>query len=502
MRMSLDVPAGIFSDDTTYSSAGRWWSCSNVRFWRGLPQVLGGWERAVEGSVGGTCRNIFTWTDAEAELHVGFGSHSHLQVWKGSDLIDITPPGLPAGLTDTVPGAGFGIGTYGAGDYSEPQFDAAKLRTWSLAAWGERLLASPRGEQIYEWGLNEAVPAAPLANSPAQVVSMLVAAQDQVFALGCNEEASGSFNPLCIRHSGVRASTVWHTGADTTAREYILPGGGRIVAGRTLGPNLLVWTTHALFLGSFVGSPGQVWRFDRVGEKCGLASPNAVVVVGQAAYWLSPDLQFRRYGLGGAVEILPCPILLDMADNLLSAQIEKIAASSNSKFGEIRFDYPDARDGGENSRYVAFSYLEGAWHRGEMARTAMVDAGPQESPIGVTPAGLIYWHERGESADGAPIAWSLETADQYVSEDNTAILLGVWPDVAEQRGAISLTVTTRLRPQGDARTYPPSSLAPGQGKVDLRARGRLFRLRFSGASSPSAARIGRIVVQFEAAGAR
>ena len=44
----------------------------------------------------------------------------------------------------------------------------------------------------------------------------------------------------------------WSTSASgSTAREYILTGGGRIVAGRMCGPYMLVWTGDALFLGAF-----------------------------------------------------------------------------------------------------------------------------------------------------------------------------------------------------------------------------------------------------------
>jgi hypothetical protein len=106
----------------------------------------------------------------------------------------------------------------------------------------------------------------------------------------------------------VRRLDQWTTAPDTTAREYVLPGGGRIVGGRTLGPHLLVWTTHALFLGVFTGSPGQPWRFDRVGQACGLIGPNAATVSGQTAFWLGPDLQVWRYALGGAPEPLSCDL--------------------------------------------------------------------------------------------------------------------------------------------------------------------------------------------------
>ena len=229
----------------------------------------------------------------------------------------------------------------------------------------------------------------------------------QVFALGCNEEVSGTFNPLCVRHSSVRNNAQWSTSASgSTAREYILTGGGRSVAGRMCGPGLLVWTGDALFLGTFVGALNQPWRFDRVGRNCGLLGPNAVVVVGQAAFWVSPDRQFYRYALGGQPEPIACPIRRDFAEELAASQGDKVVASSNAEFSEVRFDYPDRRDGFENSRYLALALSgqdAGAWHRGQMARTAFVDAGPSAYPIGVTYDGSVFLHEKGRSADGGQL---------------------------------------------------------------------------------------------------
>jgi len=62
-----------------------------------------------------------------------------------------------------------------------------------------------------------------------------------------------------------------------------------------------------------VGSLDQPWRFERVGRNCGLIGPNAAVVVGQTAFWASPDRQFYRYPLGGQPEPIACPIRQDFA---------------------------------------------------------------------------------------------------------------------------------------------------------------------------------------------
>lgn len=407
-----------------------------------------------------------------------------------------------AGSVDGTGGIGFGTGTYSTGGYSEPSTADYFPRTWAPGAWGQQLIVNPRGGTVYAWENDTAVRAKPLDNAPARITHMLVAPQDQVFALGCNEEVSGRFNPVCIRHSGVRKNTEWKTESGATAREYILPGGGRIVAGRVIGSYLLVWTNHSLFLGTFVGSLQQVWRFDRVAEKCGLIGPNAAVVVNQAAYWLGADRQFYRYVLGGGVEPIPCPIREALSNNLTPSQADKVVASSNSRFSEIRFDYPDQRDGTENSRYVAFSLVGQGWHRGRMARTAFVDAGPAPDPIGVTPGGAVYWHERGASADGQAMAWSVETADQYLSEEQTGLVLGLWPDFKSQIGPVHVTVISRLKPQSVETVKGPYGMAVGDDKLDVRCSGRLFRLRFAGDSGPTFARLGEISVDVAQAGKR
>ena len=92
-----------------------------------------------------------------------------------------------------------------------------------------------------------------------------------------------------------------------------------------------------------------------------------------------------------------------------------------------------------------------------MARSAFVDAGPQQDPIGVTPGGQVFWHERGRSADGAAFAWFIESADQFLSEDQTLMVRGLWPDMTGQAGAAALRLSARLTTLGDAMCWPGSA---------------------------------------------
>jgi len=305
MRIPLDLPPGLNDDDTRLAASGRWADGSNVRFRLGRPQVIGGWEALTGTPLTGVCRAAFPWTDNAAALNIAFGTHSNLHLWQGGALFDLTPAtGFTPGAIDGAGSAGYGTGAFGVGGYGLPSAGDYFPLTWSLAAWGQNLLACPRNQTIFAWTNDTSARAAALANAPANVTHMLVAPLNggyQVFALGCNEEVSGVFNPLCIRHSSIRNNTEWSTSdPGSTAREYVLTGGGRIVAGRMAGPYLLVWTGDALFLGAFVGSLNEPWRFDRVGRNCGLIGPNAAVVVGQTAYWASPDRQFYSYAVAGS----------------------------------------------------------------------------------------------------------------------------------------------------------------------------------------------------------
>jgi hypothetical protein len=501
MKIPLELPPGLNGDDTTYAGGGRWADGSNVRFRMGRPETIGGWERLMSDPLTGVCRGVFPWTDNAGVLNVAFGTQSKLQLWRGGALFDITPTsGFAAGAIDGAGSAGYGTGGYGVGGYGLSSASDYFPLTWSFGAWGQQLLASPRNQTIFAWTNNTAQPAQALANAPANVTHMLVAPLDggyQVFALGCNEEVSGAFNPLCIRHSSIRNNTEWSTSASgSTSREYVLTGGGRIVAGRMCGPYMLVWTGDALFLGSFVGALNQPWRFERVGRNCGLIGPNAAVVAGQTAFWASPDRQFYSYAPGGQPQPITCPIRRDFAEELAASQGDKVVASSNAEFSEVRFDYPDRRDGYENSRFLAVAVDgpdAGAWHRGLMARTAFVDAGPSAYPIGVAFNGSVFLHEKGRSADGASFAWFVETADTYLDPERTLLVRGLWPDFRDQLGPVTVTLTPRLHPQDTNQPAAAAAMAPGDAKADLLASGRLFRVRFSGQSAPTGCRIGKPV---------
>jgi hypothetical protein len=534
MKAQFSLDPGINLDDSQFSAAGRWWDCSNVRFWRGKAQVIGGWERFVDTQLTGFCRFLLPWTNNDGQNIVGAGTNSNLYVIYGGANYDITPTTFVVGNADGLGGAGWGTGAYGSGLYGEPSTQDTFALTWSLSNYGESMMANPRGQTIFWWQNDENVIAAPLTNAPAEVVYTLVANTRQVMAFGCNEEVSTNFNAMCIRFSDIEDPTDWTTSPSNNAGEIIIEGGSRIVAARLIGEYIYVWTDTSLFLGTFTGDSAQPWRFDKQADHCGLIGPNAAVIVNQVAYWMTPDVQFYTCSLGGAPSLIISPIQAEVKANIAIIQSDKVVASSLTEFGEVRWDYPDVRDddgaltysfvtedhtnddyivvnndvdtdylafpvkqaaGIECSRYHVLSTADGSWSKGILSRTYYVDSGPLTYPLAVTPSGVVYYHERGHSADGSAFSWYIESADQYIGDAASPMMMvrGMFPDFKDQIGPINILVTLRNYPQGTERTKGPYSMEPGRNQRAFQASGRVVRIRFYGNSSPTYCRFGNMI---------
>jgi hypothetical protein len=147
---------------------------------------------------------------------------------------------------------------------------------------------------------------------------------------------------------------------------------------------------------------------------------------------------------------------------------------------------------------------EQAWYRGIMARTAFCDAPPvnRRPPIAVSPDNYAYWHERGQSADGSAFQWFIQTADNYLDPDQNMMVRQIWPDFQGQVGPIMVELATSFTPQGEVTIAAGSTMAPGDAKSDVRATGRLVRVKFSGNSAPTAARLGSPTFLVSPAGGR
>jgi hypothetical protein len=342
-----------------------------------------------------------------------------------------------------------------------------------------------------------------VTGAPTQNICMLVTPEFICMALGTVERVSGNFNPLCIRTSDQFANTAntgiplqtWTPSTSNQSIETYLAKGGRIVGAMNGPGGVYVWTDSAMYVGRYVPDPFIVYRFDLVGEGCGLLGPNAACVVGSVAYWMSNNGQFYRYD-GGIPTPIESTVRRDVYDNLAMVQGDKVYASAINAYGEAQWLYPDSRDGVECSRYVKlnpFANSVPAWDVGTFARSAWIDKAQLEYPLSAGTDGYIWYQEKGDAINGGNFSWRARTgAYQLGDGQNLWQCSGLILDFEDMQGGMSLTVRTYLYPASSPTVLGPYSITAASTKLDFIAVGRQIDFEFSGNTAPCFNRFGSL----------
>lgn len=104
--LPLTFKPGVNRDTTEYGAEGTWYSMDKVRFRKGYPQSLNGWQRATPNTFKGIGRFLSCWTTLDQKTLVGVGTNSHMYLNYGGVYKDITPVSasgsLASGLNPTI----------------------------------------------------------------------------------------------------------------------------------------------------------------------------------------------------------------------------------------------------------------------------------------------------------------------------------------------------------------------------------------------------------------
>jgi hypothetical protein len=82
---------GINKEGTAYSNEGGWFNSNLVRFRKGLPEKIGGWQKASTDSFKATGRALHAWVDLAGTKFLGLGATWKYYVLEGSTYNDVTP---------------------------------------------------------------------------------------------------------------------------------------------------------------------------------------------------------------------------------------------------------------------------------------------------------------------------------------------------------------------------------------------------------------------------
>lgn len=87
----LQYRPGIVSDVTSYSNEGGWNNSDKIRFNKGYPQKIGGWNKYSDNTYQGTARSLHNWIALDGSNYLGIGTELKYYIEESGNFNDITP---------------------------------------------------------------------------------------------------------------------------------------------------------------------------------------------------------------------------------------------------------------------------------------------------------------------------------------------------------------------------------------------------------------------------
>jgi hypothetical protein len=494
----LNIPPGIARNGTKYQVKGRWYDANLMRWYEGVLQPIGGYEKVIATQMTGTPRGAISWRNNGGARFAAFGTNQKLYILTANALADVTPVGFTTGAADSSSSLGYGSGAYGVDYYGTARSPlgagTTEAATWSFDTWGNDLIACCTSDgTIYEWTPPTPAALTAITNAPTLCTGVFVTAERHLVAIGPGGDQRK------IQWCDQENNTVWTSTATNTAGDLTVETAGRLCCARKVRGQYLLLSDVDAFVMSYVGRP-FIYGVERAGTGCGVVGQNAAISTGDFCVWMS-NRGFWMYD--GYVKPLPSEIDDYVFKDINTQQFVKVCTEHRAEFGEVWWFYP-SNASSENDRYVVWNYRENHWTIGSLARTCGFDRGIYEYPISASPDGYIYFHEYNWLADGAT-----RVGDVYVTSapieigvgDQVLVARQLLPDEKTAGSAVEVTFATQFTPEGTERTYGPYSCAFTDGYTDVRFTGRQIAMTLTNVADEHF-RIGTFRVDAVAGGRR
>lgn len=438
---------------------------------------------------------------------------------------------INSGLANGVGGTGWGAGTWGRGTWGSAASVGVttQLRLWSHDNFGENLIINPRDGAIYYWIKGDgfstrAVEIGTIGGAnetPLIAKQILVSDVDRhVIAFGTNPVGSSTQDPLLIRFSDQENVLDWNPTATNTAGDLRIGTGSQFVKAVETKREIVIFTNSSVHSMQFIGSP-FTFGIQPLASNITIMGPNAAVAVEDAVFWMGKQ---NFYLYDGKTQQLPCSVTEHVFFDFDFDQFEKVYAAVISEFSEVIWFYTSntnslANGGtGENDRYVIYNYAENIWYYGDLGRTAFIDRGIRDFPIGAAD-NYLYNHESGYTDDGAALVASIESSPIDMGEgDQFTFIRRIIPDFTftgstNTDPTVNVTLQSNNFPGGNYlqsevaqvdRTVT-STTVPFEkytDKADVRLRGRAFSIKVDSSSVGTRWRLGSPRVDMRADGKR
>jgi hypothetical protein len=82
---------GVNRETTSYGDENGWFNSDLIRFRKGRPEKMGGWQRLSSNTIDGTGRSLHVWAALDGSKFMGLGTESKVYIEEGGGYYDITP---------------------------------------------------------------------------------------------------------------------------------------------------------------------------------------------------------------------------------------------------------------------------------------------------------------------------------------------------------------------------------------------------------------------------
>lgn len=406
---------------------------------------------------------------------------------------------INVGTEGTVAGLGWGAGPWGEGTWSTARTEGItiELRTWSLAEYGNDLLANYLNGGLYLWEEATDARAEVVTNAPTSIRAMFVTGERYVFLLGTS-------TPMTVQWPDQDDITDYTPSASNSANIRTLQVGSKLMCGCAIGDGVsLVWSDAALYVFQFTGSD-FVYDSRVAARNCGPIAQKAFDVANATAFWMSGS-DFWMYS--GGAQLVPNQ---DDIKKYVFGRLEVDHAGKTwCEYDELNNQmrwYYCSEGNSEPDSYVDVDLGTWAWTTGTHDRTtgcAFRDSASQTS-LRVDGSGYIYQHGVGVNADGAALE-SYLTFGLYTLADGAAVvdIMGLVPDMKRQVGDLTYEVFTKDRPQSTSNyDEQTATLGPTDTIADLRVTGRHFGMTVRSNVVDGDYRFGIVALEVQPAGTR
>lgn len=403
------------------------------------------------------------------------------------------------GTQTAAPALGWGSGGWGEHTWGTPRTVATtgvvlEQTNWSLNIWGENLIATVRGGQIYYWQVSDEVTtrAALLSaesgasDIPTKNRVTIVSFPDRhLVSGGCPPVGSTTIDPMLIRWSDQENFLDWTPKLENTSGDQRLEIGTKIVAMIPTRDEIFISTDEAVYGMSFIGPP-LTFSFRLVGANCGTVGINTMINVDGDVYWMGKT-DFFLYN--GSVQEIPCPVQFYVFGRMQKDYFDKNFSAHNKEFNEVTWFYVSddntATDGNpEPDSYVSYNYRDNCWSIGTISRNCWFDSfGFRKVPFAFSSSGLLYNHESGTDDAGSAISAHITSSPIEIDSAGNNLMLvdKIIPDIT-MTGSLSCTVLSKKYPNDSTITKGPFTIQSDTAKISMRSRGRQVSLKLESTS--------------------